>query len=81
MRSQRNPRTGEHELFGFLTCDANEVVRPIHDKAMPVILTTDAEIDLWMTGEWQDAKVLQRPFPDEAMVLLPAGKPSAPLLI
>ena len=31
---------GEHRLFSFLTCEANDVVRPIHSKAMPVILTT-----------------------------------------
>lgn len=49
--SQRNRRTGEHELFGFLTYDANEVVKPIHRKAMPVILTTLTDIELWMTGE------------------------------
>lgn len=34
----KNPRAGDHELFGFLTCDANEIVKPIHSKAMPVIL-------------------------------------------
>jgi putative SOS response-associated peptidase YedK len=31
---------GEHQLFAFLTTEANAVVAPIHLKAMPVILTT-----------------------------------------
>jgi putative SOS response-associated peptidase YedK len=35
-------------LFGFLTTEANAVVAPIHLKAMPVILVTQAEIDLWL---------------------------------
>ena len=34
------PVEGEHELFGFLTTEANAIVAPIHPKAMPVILTT-----------------------------------------
>ena len=28
----------------------NAVVEPIHPKAMPVILTTDEERDVWMRG-------------------------------
>jgi putative SOS response-associated peptidase YedK len=26
----------EHQLFGFLTTEANAIVAPIHPKAMPV---------------------------------------------
>ena len=42
------PVEGDHELFGFLTTEANAIVAPIHPKAMPVILTTPAEVDLWL---------------------------------
>jgi putative SOS response-associated peptidase YedK len=35
-----DPVEGEHQLFGFLTCDTNAEVGAIHPKAMPVILTT-----------------------------------------
>ncbi|MDX0442483.1 SOS response-associated peptidase [Sinorhizobium medicae] len=69
--SMKNPRRGDHELFAFLTCDANTVVKPIHPKAMPVILTEPAEIELWMNADWKDARVLQRPFQAERMMLLP----------
>jgi hypothetical protein len=41
-RPKSAPSEGEHELFGFLTTEANSVVAPIHPKAMPVILTTRA---------------------------------------
>jgi putative SOS response-associated peptidase YedK len=44
------PVEGQHELFGFLTCDPNNVVPPIHPKAMPVILRTEAEMETWMTA-------------------------------
>jgi putative SOS response-associated peptidase YedK len=33
------PVEGDHELFGFLTTEANAIVVPIHPGAMPVILT------------------------------------------
>jgi putative SOS response-associated peptidase YedK len=41
------PVEGNHELFRFLTTEANAIVVPIHPKAMPVILTTADEFDRW----------------------------------
>jgi putative SOS response-associated peptidase YedK len=29
--------------------------RPTHPKAMPVILTTDEERDIWMRAPWDEA--------------------------
>jgi putative SOS response-associated peptidase YedK len=58
--TKANPVEGEHTLFGFLTCDSNDVVGAVHPKAMPVILTTDAEIEQWMTAPAEEALKLQR---------------------
>ena len=68
--SMKTPRPGEHQLFAFLTCEPNGIVGRIHPKAMPVILTTPDEIEMWMTAEWSQAQVLQRPLPDRQLVIL-----------
>ncbi len=36
------------DVFGFLTTEPNAVAEPIHPKAMPVILTTAEEREVWM---------------------------------
>lgn len=64
----------EHRLFSFLTCEPNAVVGPIHPKAMPVILTTQDEIETWMTAPANVALQLQRPLPDDALRIIARGE-------
>lgn len=73
--SVRKVKTGLEtiDLFGFLTTKPNRVVAPIHEKAMPVILRNDLEVDLWLTKPWSDVKHLQRPLPDDELMLLDAA--------
>jgi putative SOS response-associated peptidase YedK len=61
---------GEHQLFGFLTAEANDVVGAIHPKAMPVILTTPEEIESWMTAPAEEALKLQRPLSDQTLAVV-----------
>ena len=77
-RGVRGPKSapvdGQHELFGFLTTEPNAVVAPIHPKAMPVILTTPEEIDLWLLADAPKALELQRPLPDDALRIVASGE-------
>jgi putative SOS response-associated peptidase YedK len=68
------PIEGDHELFGFLTTEANAVVAPIHPKAMPVILTTAGEVERWLGADATEALALQRPLPDDALQIVARGE-------
>jgi putative SOS response-associated peptidase YedK len=81
-RGVRGPKStpfeGEHELFGFLTTEPNAIVAPIHPKAMPVMLTTTKEFDLWLESELAEALKLQRPLPDGMLGIVARGEKGDP---
>jgi putative SOS response-associated peptidase YedK len=66
------PVEQDHLLFSFLTTEANDVMRPIHAKAVPVILTAD-QFDTWLSATNEEALALQRPLPNEAMKVVATG--------
>jgi putative SOS response-associated peptidase YedK len=76
-RGKRGPKSkpaeGEHQLYAFLTTEANAEVGAVHPKAMPVILTTEAEIEQWMTAPPEDALRVQRPLGDGVLKIIAAG--------
>jgi putative SOS response-associated peptidase YedK len=90
--SVRKVREGEttNDLFAFLTTEPNTLAKQYHPKAMPVILRTRDEIDTWLDAPTPDALQLQRPLPDDALVIvargekqdgLPVGPPTSGLLL
>lgn len=58
------PVSGEHRLFAILTCEPNADVLPVHAKAMPVILTTEASCTAWLTAPLPAVPSLAIPAPD-----------------
>jgi len=73
--SVRKVREGEttNDIFAFLTTEPNREVGAIHPKAMPVILRTRDEIDIWMTAPAAEALSLQRPLPDDVLIVVARG--------
>ena len=78
--SVRKIKEGEttNDLFAFLTTEPNEIVAPIHPKAMPVILTKPDEIENWLTAPTKEALRLQRPLPNDALRIVARGQKQDP---
>jgi putative SOS response-associated peptidase YedK len=54
------------------------VVRPIHEKAMAVMLMTPDDVEQWLRGSSvEDALEMQKPAPDDAIVIRPEEKKAA----
>jgi putative SOS response-associated peptidase YedK len=67
--TKKEPNVGLHRLYAFLTTEPNGVVEPIHNKAMPVMLMTAADVERWLTGTLDEALELQKPAADAAVVV------------
>ena len=61
-------QTKEGAGFAMVTCDANELVAPVHPKAMITILE-EQDWDRWLRGGYQDAVALQQPYRASAMTM------------
>jgi putative SOS response-associated peptidase YedK len=59
---------GDKNCFAMVTCDPNELVAPIHPKAMITILQ-EHDWDKWLHGSYDDVVALQRPFPAAEMTV------------
>jgi putative SOS response-associated peptidase YedK len=72
------PNIGDHTLFSIMTTEPNAVVESIHEKAMPVMLMTPDDVAQWLRGSSvEDASKMQKPAPDDAIVIRPEEKKAA----
>jgi putative SOS response-associated peptidase YedK len=69
--TKAKPNVGRHKLYSFLTTAPNGVVEPIHNKAMPVLLMTPADVERWLEGAPEEALELQKPTHADAIVMDP----------
>ena len=69
--SKKEPNVGDHTLFSFLTTEPNEIVRPVHAKAMPVVLRPGAESEEWLhAAPNQIGDIQSRVLPTEALEIV-----------
>jgi GNAT superfamily N-acetyltransferase len=61
-------QVGDHRGFTMVTCDPNELVAPIHPKAMITILGEE-DWEKRMTCSYDEVVQLQRPYPAEQMTM------------
>jgi len=59
-------QVGPDRCFAMVTCDPNELVAPIHPKAMITVLA-EADWERWLRGSFDDVVALQRPYPADLM--------------
>ena len=62
-------QTEDGPRMAFLTTEANEIVGAVHPKAMPVLLEVE-DHDVWLTGDYEAATALARPFDDTRMEIV-----------
>jgi putative SOS response-associated peptidase YedK len=53
------PVEGTHLLFTFLMCEANALVRPVHAKAMPLVLVGEDAYARWLTAPAAEVEAIQ----------------------
>lgn len=75
---ERKGETKEHLLFAFLTTAANDVVKPIHAKAMPVLLTGPEEYDDWLSADVDEAIEMAQPMPAGQLEIVAKGEKKDP---
>ncbi len=67
-KNRREKEERDWSLFAFLTTEANDVVRPFHEKASPAILLEPEEQAEWLGGGEQSFR-FQRPLPNEQLAV------------
>ena len=73
--TKANPADGDHLLYSFLTTSPNDIVKPVHPKAMPVLLLDREARETWMEGSIEEALALQGPAPDDAVRIVASFGP------
>lgn len=71
----QDPERGPLDTFTILTTDANELIRPLHDR-MPVILDRK-DFDLWLDPACDDRERLEpllKPFDPQQMETFPVSR-------
>ncbi len=74
----RNRPAGALDIFAFMTTDPNDVVRPIHEKAMPVVIIGRQAMQDWLTAPSTDIPRIAVPLQNDDIEIVPDANPESP---
>ena len=70
LRLEEGAECRHHKLFSFLTTEANDLVRPVHAKAMPVVLRS-VRAKEWLNAPPDQIEAIQaRVLPTDALEIV-----------
>jgi hypothetical protein len=73
---ERKEEASKHQPFAFLITESSDIVRPIHAKAMPVLLMMAEQWETWLTGSVEEAIALQKRLANEMLHIVATGEKS-----
>jgi putative SOS response-associated peptidase YedK len=75
--TKKAPNIGNHSVFSILTNEPHDVVQPVVEQVMPVILMTAEQVEAWLMGSSVEcALAMQRLAPDDVLAIGPPVKPA-----
>ncbi|MBS0252411.1 MAG: SOS response-associated peptidase family protein [Proteobacteria bacterium] len=72
--------TVEIDVYSFMTTAPNALTDSINHERMPVLLSTEADFETWLSGTPEEAFALARSFDPNAMRIVQSGKDKEDLL-
>ena len=76
----KNGENVSQDVFAFLTTEPNELTTTINHERMPVLLSSDEDMETWLKGSTEEAFALARKFPADAMKIVQSGADKQDLL-
>lgn len=77
---RKNGETVTQEVYSILTTEPNELTATINPERMPVLLSSEEEIETWLKGSTTEAMGLARRYPANQMRIVQSGADREDLL-
>jgi putative SOS response-associated peptidase YedK len=81
LAAQAEGGRGHHGPLRLPHDRGQRLVGAIHPKAMPVILTSEDDVERWLSAPVEEALRLQRPLPDDMLTIVARGEKEDRLLV